>query len=74
MRCLTSSVAGPDPGSGAILTPGPGKNFYRIPDPTLINESLVLIFLNKILKFFVNCLTSFSISVQSYKNYEKLKF
>ena len=27
------SVADPDPGSGAFLTPGSGIGFFRIPDP-----------------------------------------
>jgi hypothetical protein len=28
-----TSVADPDPGSGAFLPPGSGMNFFRIPDP-----------------------------------------
>ncbi len=30
---LLTSVADPDPGSGAFLTPGSGIGFFRIPDP-----------------------------------------
>ena len=30
---VESSVADPDPGSGAFLTPGSGIGFFRIPDP-----------------------------------------
>jgi hypothetical protein len=30
---LTDSVADPDPGSGAFLTPGSGIGFFRIPYP-----------------------------------------
>jgi len=45
----TFSVADPDPGSDAFLTPGPGSGigFFRIPDlgsQTHIFESLVTIF------------------------------
>ncbi len=29
---LFGSVADPDPGSGAFLTPGTGMGFFRIPD------------------------------------------
>jgi hypothetical protein len=29
---LVVSVADPDPGSGAFLTPGSGIGFFRIPD------------------------------------------
>jgi hypothetical protein len=32
----TGSVADPDPGSGAFLTPGSGIGFFQIPDPKLI--------------------------------------
>jgi hypothetical protein len=35
-----NSVADPDPGSGTFLTPGSGIGFFRIPDPTIISESL----------------------------------
>jgi hypothetical protein len=41
------SVADPDPGSSAFLTPGSGIGFFRISDPgsqTHIFESLVTIF------------------------------
>ncbi len=41
------SVADPDPGSGAFLTPGSGISFFRIPDlrsQTHMFESLVTIF------------------------------
>jgi hypothetical protein len=34
------SVADPDPGSGTFLPPGSGIGFFRIPDPTIISESL----------------------------------
>jgi len=34
------SGADPDPGSGTFLTPGSGKCFLRIPDLTIISESL----------------------------------
>jgi hypothetical protein len=30
---ITPSVADPDPGSGAFLTPGSGIGFFQIPDP-----------------------------------------
>ncbi len=38
MRNGTASVADPDPGSGAFLTPGSGirNRFFRIPDPKTI--------------------------------------
>jgi hypothetical protein len=39
-----TSVADPDPGSGAFLTPGSGIGFFRIPDQTHIFESLVTIY------------------------------
>ncbi len=42
-----TSVADPDPGSGAFLTPGSGKN-----NPDHISESLETIFWVKLLKFF----------------------
>jgi hypothetical protein len=41
---LKHSVADPDPGSGTFLTPGSGIGFFRIPDPTIIFESLKPIF------------------------------
>jgi hypothetical protein len=37
-----TSVA--DPGSGTFLTPGSGIGFFRIPDLTIISESLKPIF------------------------------
>jgi hypothetical protein len=33
-----SSVADPDPGSGAFLTPGSGIGFFRIPDPNFLGK------------------------------------
>ncbi len=33
---VVTSVAEPDPGSGAFLTSGSGIGFFRIPDPKLI--------------------------------------
>ncbi len=51
LRC---SVADPDPGSGAFLTPGSGIGFFRIPDlgsQTHAFESLMTIFLGR--KFYV---------------------
>jgi hypothetical protein len=30
---MWTSVADPDPGSGAFLPPGSGMNFFWIPDP-----------------------------------------
>jgi hypothetical protein len=42
---LINSVADPDPGSGAFLTPRFGKGFFRIPDPKpIFFESLMTIF------------------------------
>jgi hypothetical protein len=51
---VVRSVADPDPGSGAFLTPGSGIGFFRIPDPgsrisdpgsqTHIFESILKIF------------------------------
>jgi hypothetical protein len=44
---VADSVADPDPGSGAFLTPGSGIGFFRILDlgsQTPIFESLVTIF------------------------------
>jgi hypothetical protein len=44
---LRNSVADPDPGSGAFLTPGSGIGFFRIPDlgsQIHIFESLLTIF------------------------------
>jgi hypothetical protein len=41
MMHVTSSVA--DPGTGAFLTPGSRKGFFRIPDPYIF-ESLVTFF------------------------------
>jgi hypothetical protein len=44
---LVTSVADPDPGSGAFwpLDPGSGMGFFRIPDPNpIFLESLVTIF------------------------------
>jgi hypothetical protein len=35
---LDSSVADPDPGSSAFLTPGSGMGFFRIPDPKYFLE------------------------------------
>ncbi len=32
-KTIAGSVADPDPGSGAFLTPGSGIGFFRIPDP-----------------------------------------
>jgi hypothetical protein len=46
-RIRITSVADPDPGSGAFLTPGSGRGFFRISDPgsqTHIFEGLVTSF------------------------------
>jgi hypothetical protein len=46
-RAVPASVADPDPGSGAFLTPGSGIGFFRIPNlgsQTHIFEGLVTIF------------------------------
>ncbi len=49
---LAGSVADPDPGSGAFLTPGSGMGKNQDPDPGHVSESLETIFWVKILKFF----------------------
>jgi hypothetical protein len=71
---VSSSVADPDPGSDAILTPGSGIRKRFFPDPgsgiadpgslTHIFESLMTIFWVKLQKFFENWPKFFSSSFQ----------
>jgi hypothetical protein len=35
--CIITSVADPDPGSGALLNPGSGIGFFQIPDIRIPN-------------------------------------
>jgi len=59
------SVADPDPGSGALWTPGSGIRNRFFPDPTITYESLRTICLGfKILQFCADLLKYFSVPVK----------
>jgi hypothetical protein len=56
LSICTLSVANPDPGSGAFLTPGSGmgkRSGSGMKNPDHISECLVAFFRVKILRFFV---------------------
>ncbi len=73
-ECM-ASIADLDPGSGAFLTPGSGKGFFRIPDlgsQTHIFESLMTIFLSK--KFYKSLKIGTNFFLQHFKNKIILNF